>query len=242
MENRYQRQTILPQIGVVGQIKLKKARVAIIGCGALGSAVANNLARAGIGYLRLIDGDKVTITNLHRQQIYTEKDVIQEKFKVNAAKDFLRSSNSEVKIDSYTEYISQYNIGNFLSDIDLIIDATDNFKARMVINDYALTSKLPWVHGSALGFEGRVILFKPKEICYRCLVPDIPSEDVIPTPESYGVFGPLTYIIGSLQATEAVKYFLDPEKYNSTLLSIDIWNQQWQVLNVLKNESCQYCN
>lgn len=242
MENRYHRQLILPQIGVVGQIKLGKARVAIIGCGALGSAVANNLVRAGVGYIRLIDGDKVSITNLHRQQIYTEKDVTQEKYKVHAAKEFLLSSNSEAKIDSYTEFISKYNIGSFLSDIDLVIDATDNFKARMIINDYTISSNLPWVHGSALGFEGRVVLFKPKLGCYRCLVPEIPSEDLIPATESYGIFGPLTYIIGSLQATEAIKYLLDPKAYMSNLLFIDIWQQQWQVIKLTKNEQCSYCN
>ena len=240
--NRYQRQICLKQVGEDGQQKLLQARVAVIGCGALGSSVANNLARAGIGFLRLIDGDTVNISNLHRQQIYSEEDVLQNCNKAVAARKFLLAANSEIEINSFPHYLNQGNAGLALSGVDLIIDATDNFSSRMLINELTIEQNTPWVHGAVLGFEGRVILFQPGQGCYRCLVPSIPSPAIIPKPEEYGVFGPLAVIAGSLQATEAIRYLINPKDYSSRLLSIDIWHQQMQVIGFQRKESCPFCS
>ena len=237
MDNRYSRQIAFSKIGTQGQERILQARIAIVGMGALGSASANNLARAGIGLLRLIDSDTVEITNLQRQLLYTEADAKSDVPKVDAARLYLQKINSEIEIDSVKEKLTPSNAEDLLSNIDIVIDGTDNIDARYLINETCNKLGIPWVYGAALGSTGAVFACIPGSVCFRCLFPEDNS-----TGESCitnGVLHSLTTIVSSLQVTEAMKILMGVP--TSGFLTFDIWNNYFECIKIEQNPDCPVC-
>lgn len=204
--SRYDRQQRFAPIGAAGQQKIERARVLVIGVGALGSVIAELLARAGVGYLRLVDRDTVDWSNLQRQALYTEADAAAGLAKVQAAAKHLSAINSSIEVQPIAADVTAGNISELAAGLDLIIDGTDNFEIRFLINDVAWENGIPWIHGGCLGASGQVFAFRPgKTICFRCLVPTVPDPNSLTTCDAAGVLGPATHTIASLQAMEALK-------------------------------------
>jgi molybdopterin/thiamine biosynthesis adenylyltransferase/rhodanese-related sulfurtransferase len=199
---RYNRQTILPEIGVEGQEKLKKTRVLVIGAGGLGCPILQYLNAVGVGTLGIIDDDTVSVSNLQRQILYTEDEV--EMLKVDAAKRRLLSQNSETNIETYPYSIDKQNALEIIDKYDIVVDGCDNFATRYLVNDACVILKKKWVFGSILKFEGQVSVFDGEVgPTYRCLFPDIPTDS--PDCNTIGVIGTLPGVIGMVQANEVVK-------------------------------------
>lgn len=202
---RYDRQIILPQLGIDGQIRLKRSKVLIVGIGALGAPVAMYLAGAGIGEIGLIDADVVSISNLHRQIIH---DIRGENInKAIYAKEKLESLNNYIKVNAYSEFLLPDNAENIISKYDFVIDATDNFQTKFLINDVCVLQNKAFCHAGILGFQGQVITYVPdKGPCYRCIFEEVPKDKDIPNCSTAGVIGAMAGVIGSIQALEAIKY------------------------------------
>lgn len=207
---RYGRQLILRQVGIDGQEKLKHARVLVIGAGGLGAPCLMYLAAAGVGSIGIVDHDLVDLGNLQRQIIYRTADVGE--FKVAASRTALLSMNSNVKIHEFQEKLDASNAIHIFSDFDVVVDCTDNFSARYLINDTALALKLPIVHGSVFQFEGQVALLNYRNgPCYRCIFPEAPPSGVAPSCSEAGVIGVIPGLIGVLQATTVIKSIIGME-------------------------------
>ncbi len=204
---RYSRHLIMPEVGVEGQEKLKAAKVLLIGTGGLGSPAALYLAAAGVGTLGLIDFDKVDFSNLQRQIIHSTKSV--GKPKVDSAKERLAEINPNVKVVTYDEMLTKDNIMRILKDYDILLDGTDNFQTRYLVNDACVFMKKPFVYGSIFRFDGQATVFYPgKGPCYRCLFAEPPPPGMIPSCAEGGVLGILPGVIGVIQATEVVKLII----------------------------------
>ncbi len=201
---RYKRHLMLPQVGEVGQHKLCDSSIAIIGAGGLGSPVALYLAAAGVGHLRIIDSDRVDLSNLQRQVIHTTDDI--EKKKVVSAKEKIKAINPDVEVESVCEYFSHENAATLLDGCDLAIDATDNLESKFLINDSCVALNKPFVHGAINQFSGNVMTVLPGTATLRDLFPTPPAD--MKASSSYGVLGVIPGIIGSIQAAEALKYVL----------------------------------
>ena len=203
---RYDRQIILPQIGIEGQMKLKKAKVLIIGTGGLGAPAALYLAGAGIGQIGLMDADSVSLSNLQRQIIFGENKVGENK--ADAAKEVLQRLNSKIKINVYDEFLTPQNAEKIISEYDFVIDAVDNFETKFLINDTCVLLRKAFCHGGILRFQGQVMTYVPDAgPCYRCIFEEIPDKSDVPNCSQAGVIGAMAGIIGSVQALEAVKFF-----------------------------------
>src|SRR5512139_2795982 len=204
---RYSRHLLMPEVGMDGQRKLKGARIVCVGAGGLGSPVAIYLAAAGVGTIGLVDFDEVDQTNLQRQVLYSTSDVGRPK--LEAAVDRLRALNPNVTVETHETPLSSANALSILRAYDLVVDGTDNFPARYLINDACVLVGLPFVHGRVFRFEGQVAVFAaPGGPCYRCLYPEPPPPFLVPTCAEAGVLGVLPGIIGTIQATEAIKLIL----------------------------------
>lgn len=222
--SRYSRQIALPQVGPEGQAKLANARVAIVGVGALGSAASLYLAAAGVGHLRLIDADRVNISNLQRQIIHATPDIGSPK--VDSASAKLNALNPEVEIDPRPVMISPHNAVQLLSDVDFVIDATDNFDARYLINDTCVAISKPFCHGSIRQWMGQVTTYTPGMPDFRSLFPTPP-----PSSPHIGPLGMVAGVVGSLQASEALKYILGTGSLlTGHLLIIDTLNNIFTTL------------
>jgi molybdopterin/thiamine biosynthesis adenylyltransferase len=243
--SRYARQTRLQMIGMEGQTRLSRASVAVLGCGALGTVAADILARAGVGRLRLIDRDVVEWTNLQRQSLYTEQHARDARAKADAACESLSKVNSEIVCEAMVSDVTADNIGSLLEGCDLVVDATDNFGIRFLLNDYSLEQKLPWVHGGCVGTGGQVAFFSGKGFpCFRCLVPTMPPASAVATCDTAGVLGSATHAIASLQATEALKWLTNhPEAMLQGVWSIDFWTNRNRIITLLASvsEKCPAC-
>ena len=200
--SRYSRQTVLPFVGEQGQARLGSARVGVLGCGALGTVVAELLTRAGVGYLRIIDRDVVELSNLQRQTLFTEDDARQRLPKAMAAEQRLRQINSEVSVEAVVTDYSWHNALALVTDLDLVVDATDNYLTRLTLNDACLELGIPWVYGGAIGAIGMSANFFPQGPCFRCLVRDLPAPGVGESCDVSGVFGPVTVVVGAIQAAD----------------------------------------
>jgi molybdopterin/thiamine biosynthesis adenylyltransferase len=231
---RYSRQEVLPQIGPEGQARLKRARALIVGCGALGSVSAELLTRAGIGFLRIVDRDLVELTNLQRQLLFDESDAAREIPKSIAAAERLQKINSELEIDPVVADCSAVNIES-LADVDLILDGTDNISTRYLINDFAVREGIPWIYGACVGVEGRVWGIWPnRTACLRCVFPEPPNANELPTCDTAGVLGPAATIVGGFQAAMAIRFIVEGESATSNsvgLLSFDVWTGQFRSLS-----------
>jgi adenylyltransferase/sulfurtransferase len=243
--NRYSRQILFSPIGLKGQKKLRKAKVVVIGCGGLGSVIVNNLVRSGIGFIRLVDKDKLEISNLQRQMLFDEQDVKKNLFKVNAAKEKLGLINSEVKIETIIDKLNNNNIEKIINDVDLILDGTDNFKTRFLINKICVKSNKPWIYGSVAAGYGMVYSILPgKAPCFSCIFKRTPPKKLITTSSNAGILNSAVNIIASIQTTEALKFLTGNfDSMIKGLLSIDIWNFSIEVIDIKKNEKhkCKIC-
>ncbi|MEH7081472.1 ThiF family adenylyltransferase [Neobacillus drentensis] len=239
---RYSRQILFQQIGKTGQIKLLNSKVAIVGVGALGTVIANHLVRSGVGYIRLIDRDLVELSNLQRQTLFDEEDASLQLPKVIAAQKRLNKINSSVTIDAHIADINLDNAEELLTGMDCIVDGTDNFMTRFLINDVAVKYRVPWVHGAAVSSRGMFTSIIPgKTPCYRCLFPNVPT-GTGETCDTVGVLSPLTDIIGSFQALEAIKILIG-EKTTPNLEQIDIWDYSTLQMDISegRNPHCPTC-
>ena len=243
--DRYSRQTRFPPLGPDGQAKLAAARVAVVGCGALGSVVAMTLARAGVGFLRLIDRDIPELSNLPRQVLFDEADVAAGLPKAVAAAGRLATINSEISIEPVVADLSAANAADLLGGCDVIVDGSDNFEARFLVNEVACRRLVPWVHGGAIGAEGRVLAIVPgRTACLRCLIPEPPAAGSLPTCDTAGIIGPAAVVVGAVEAAEAIKLVVGaPEAASNRLLVCDLWNNVWRTVDLapLVAAGCPTC-
>ncbi len=225
-EDRYLRQIAYEQIGAAGQRRLSRSRAVLIGCGAMGGVQADWLVRAGLGFLRLVDFDRPWVGNLHRQILFDESAVRRGLSKVAAAGEYLRRANGDVELECVEARADADNIEGLAEGVDLILDGTDNFAARYVINDVAVGRGLPWVYGGVVAGYGNVMTIVPGQTpCLRCLFPVMPEEGEIDEAETVGVLGPAVGVIGSLMAVEAMKILTDREDaVCRRLLTMDVWS------------------
>jgi adenylyltransferase/sulfurtransferase len=241
--NRYERQIALPPIGREGQKNIAAARIAVIGVGALGSTSASLLARAGAGFLRLIDRDCVSLSNLHRTGLFDEQDAAQSKPKALAAANHLAAVNSEVKWDARVIHANGENIEELLTGIDLVIDGSDNYELRFTLNEACDYLRIPWVYGGVLGTSGTVMPIIPgKTPCFRCLVSQLPTPGTYPTCATAGVLGAIPHIVASIQVTEGLKLLLGtPTSLMPRLLLFDAWNNEFEYIEAHQEPSCPTC-
>ncbi|HBN77652.1 MAG TPA: thiamine biosynthesis protein ThiF [Planctomycetaceae bacterium] len=243
--DRYRKQTLFSGIGEAGQKQLQNARVAIVGCGALGSVLAETLARAGVGYLRIIDRDFVDLSNLQRQHLFDEDDVLAHLPKAIAAQKKLRRINSEIVIESHVEDLHASNIEQLLASCTLIMDGTDNFETRFLLNDYALESNTPWISGGVIAARGQVFTVIPhRTACLRCILEEEPPQTE--TCDTAGVIGPAVNVIASLQATRALQWIASAgQLIDQRMTIVDLWEgsfQQIDLSSLSDNQSCPACN
>ncbi len=233
--NRYDRQIIIEQIGPEGQEKLKRSRVAIAGVGGLGSPIAIYLTAAGIGTIRLIDHDRVSLSNLNRQILHWAEDV--GKKKVLSAEKKLQKLNSEVKIEAIEETITDTNVSQLLEGCEAIVDAMDNLPTRYILNRCAIEKNLPFFHGAIRGFEGRAMTILPgKTACLRCMYRGSVPEEKFP------VIGVTPAVIGSIQATEVIKYLLGiGQLLTNRLLMYDGLEALFTEFIINRNPECDHC-
>lgn len=230
-------------IGKVGQQKISEKHVLILGCGALGSANADNLARAGVGKLTLIDRDYVEISNLQRQQLYTEQDVYNQIPKAIAAKKRLQEINSEIDIEAHVMDASVTSLEPLLTGIDLVMDATDNFDTRFLLNDMLQKYSIPWIFGSCVGSTGMSYTILPNQTpCLRCLLDAIPVSGA--TCDSVGIISPAVQMVVAHQTTEALKILIENQKsLRTSLVTFDLWNNHYHMMKVdrAKKQTCPAC-
>jgi len=238
---RYSRHIILEQVGGVGQEKLLSSKVLIVGAGGLGSPAALYLAAAGVGTIGIIDADKVDLTNLQRQIIHHTSDLGVEK--VKSAENKMRAINPEVTVKTYHQPAKADNIREIIREYDFVIDGTDNFPAKFLINDACYFEKIPFSHAGILKFYGQLITVLPGETtCYRCIFNAPPPAGAVPSCSQAGVLGVLAGVIGSLQATEAIKYLLGVGRLlTDTLLTYDALEMEFRAVKLNRNPNCPLC-
>lgn len=243
MDTRYSRQLLFAPIGRIGQERLGKSRVAVVGMGALGTVLANHMVRAGVGFVRLIDRDFVEPSNLQRQMLYDENDARHHLPKVIAAYEKLHQINSDVTIEPIIADVTAVNAEQLLQDCDLILDGTDNFQIRFLLNDVAVKHRIPWVYGGAVSSKGMFAAIRPHETpCLRCLFPHPPAGGE--TCDTAGVIGPIIHIVASYQAVEGLKLLLGDEKnYNPNLEHMEVWRNLHTQMNIgsSRNPDCPTC-
>ena len=232
---KYERQLLIEGFGVESQQRLKKAKVAIAGIGGLGGVIAIYLTAAGVGKLRLIDRDIVEITNLNRQILYGDKDI--GKKKVDAARSRLISLNKDVEVEAVCEMIRPENSSNLFKDLDVIVDALDNFETRFILNDVSINNGIPLSHGAVRGFEGRATTIVPgKTVCLKCIYPTVPDFGISP------VIGVAPAVIGSIQATEVIKYITGiGEMLINRLLLYDGLSMEFSQIKLKRRSDCEAC-
>ncbi len=243
---RYSRQMRFYGIGEAGQRRLLESRVTLCGCGALGTVLANVLVRAGVGHLRLIDRDFIETSNLQRQVLFDERDVADNLPKAEAASRKLAAINSSVHIEPVVTDIDRTNIMELVGDADLILDGTDNFEIRYLINDAAVKLSKPWVYGGCIGSHGQTMTILPGETpCLRCVFEAAPAPGEAGTCETAGVLGPIVNIVASYQATEALKILTGKrETVNRELIYIDVWEniqKRIKIAPLLGKVDCPCC-
>ncbi len=245
VDERYSRQILFPGIGAEGQQKLAAARVAIVGCGATGSALAGLLARAGVGTLCIIDRDYVEPSNLQRQSLFDERDAEQSLPKAIAAARKIAAFNSEIAIEPQVQDLVPANIELLLAGMSLILDGTDNFETRYLINDYAVDRSLPWIYSAAVGSYAVTLNILPGQTaCLACLFPDSPR-GMVETCETSGILNSAVNLVASIAATEALKFLIagpSAPHLRRTLLSFDVWtNQHAEISAATPRHGCRAC-
>jgi molybdopterin/thiamine biosynthesis adenylyltransferase len=230
VDDRYSRQILFSGIGEEGQRRLAAARVLIVGCGALGSAHAESLARAGVGDLRIVDRDFVEPSNLQRQTMFTESDAEQRLPKAIAAADHLRQINSQIEIERQIIDVNYSNIEQLIEGCSLVIDGTDNFSTRYLINDACVKHNITWIYGAAVGSYGVTMTVRPHETaCLRCVFEEAPPAASAPTCDTAGVIMPIINVVSAVQVTEALKLLTGRiENLHGSLMQFDVWRNEWR--------------
>ncbi len=241
---RYHRQTLLPQIGEAGQLRLGASRVLVVGCGALGTTLADQLTRAGVGHLTIIDRDIVELTNLQRQTLFDESDAAKELPKAIAAANRLRSINSTIAISPIVADMHSGNIEDLIKPgFDLLLDGTDNVQTRYLINDVSVKHRIPWIYGAAVATEGRVMsIVPPSTPCLRCIFPRPPGPQDLQTCDTAGVLGMGASIVANYQAIEAIK-ILTGASPTASLICFDFWTPRMHSVSIAdaKVVDCPCC-
>lgn len=238
---RYSRHILLPEIGGKGQKKIKAAKVLVIGTGGLGSPVAYYLAAAGVGTIGIIDDDVVDLSNLQRQILHSTPDLGRPK--VISAKEKLEAINPEIKVIAYQQRLNASNVLEIIKEYDIVVDGTDNFSTRFVTNDACVLANKPFVHGGILQFFGQVMTIVPGEgPCFRCVFHEPPPEGSVPTCQEAGVVGALPGTIGTIQATEVIKYIIGAGKLLvGRMLMYEALDMTFREVKLSRNEECAIC-
>ncbi len=238
---RYSRHLILADVGVEGQQKISEARVLVIGAGGLGAPILLYLAAAGVGTLGVVDGDVVDLTNLQRQVIHFTEDV--DHAKVESAREKIGRMNPDVSVQTHNEMVNSTNILEIIQDYDFVVDGTDNFPAKFLINDACVIAKKPFSHAGILRFQGQTMTVIPGEsACYRCVFPEPPPSNAVPTCSQAGVLGALAGVFGTLQATEVLKYVIGKGNLlTNRLMTFDAFKMEFRNVNIKKRENCAAC-
>jgi len=242
-EERYSRQVLFHGIGAAGQRRLASARVAIVGCGATGSALASLLARAGVGCLRIIDRDYVEPSNLQRQSLFDENDAAESVPKALAAARKIAAFNSGIVVEPQVADLTPANVASLLANSDLVLDGTDNFETRYLVNDYAVEQGRPWIYAAAVGSYGVTMDILPGETaCLACVFP-APPRGVVETCDTSGILNSAVNLAASVQATEALKLLVGArDRLRRTLLSFDVWtNERSEISTARPRADCQTC-
>ena len=232
--DRYSRQMLFEPIGEAGQRRLLDSRVTLIGCGALGTVLANTLARAGVGFLRIADRDFIEMNNLQRQVLFDEQDIAEGLPKAEAACRKLAAANSSISVEPHVTDVNPGNIESLCDGAHLILDGTDNFETRFLINDVAVKLDIPWIYGACVAGEGLVMPILPHETpCLRCIWEDAPPAGMSPTCDTVGVLSPVVNIVASFQAVHALKILTgNADDLNRDLLTIDGWGCRVRGMNM----------
>ncbi|MCR5167378.1 MAG: thiazole biosynthesis adenylyltransferase ThiF [Oscillospiraceae bacterium] len=239
---RYSRHIILKEVGAKGQKKLSQAKVLIIGAGGLGAPAALYLAAAGVGTIGIVDADEVDLSNLQRQVIHSTADI--GKPKVQSAKETMEAINPDVTVNTYHTFVTSGNVLDLIKDYDFILDGTDNFPAKFLINDACVMAKKPFSHAGIIRFKGQLMTYVPGQgPCYRCVFKNPPPKDAVPTCKQAGVIGAMGGVIGSLQAMEAVKYIVGAgDLLTGYLLTFDALKMEWHKVKLPSDTSkCAVC-
>jgi adenylyltransferase/sulfurtransferase len=245
LQEKYSRQMLFAGIGPEGQQQLLASRAAIVGCGAIGAAAANLLVRAGVGYLRIIDRDFVEPSNLQRQTLFDESDALNVLPKAVAAERKLRSINSSVAIEGVVADLTPHNAESLLDGVELLLDGTDNFETRFLINDVAVKSGRPWIYAAAVASYGLTMAMRPgATACLACLLESgTATQGLEETCDTIGVIGPIVNLISSVQVAEALKFLSgQPEALLGRLFSCDIWTGRMQSIGVARHPECRACS
>ncbi|MDR3255827.1 MAG: molybdopterin-synthase adenylyltransferase MoeB [Synergistaceae bacterium] len=238
---RYSRHMILDEVGVKGQKKIMKGRALIIGAGGLGAPAALYLAASGVGVIGIADADAVDLSNLQRQVIHTTPDV--GKPKVESARETMQAINPDVEVRTHKFFVTADNISSLIADYDFVIDGTDNFPAKFLINDACVISKKPFSHAGIIRFQGQLMTWVPGEgPCYRCLFNNPPPPDAVPTCRQAGVIGAMAGVIGCLQAMEAIKFFTGAGKLlTGSLLTYNALSMDFRKIKLARRPGCAVC-
>lgn len=239
---RYSRHMLLNSVGAEGQERLRRSRVLIVGAGGLGSPVALYLAAAGVGTIGLVDDDRVELSNLQRQIIHTTANL--GKRKADSAKEMLLGLNPYVKVETYPMRAAEGNISSLINGYDIVVDCVDNFETKFLINDACVLAEKPFVHGGVLQFHGQVLTYVPSAgPCYRCIFEEVPTEGSVPVCSEVGVMGAMVGVIGSLQATEVLKYLLGiGELLTGRMLIVDGLSMKFrEAVFAHPSPSCRVC-
>lgn len=222
---RYRKQTLFAPVGEQGQRRISAGRALVVGCGALGSVIAETLVRSGVGLVRIVDRDYVELSNLQRQVLFDEQDVAERLPKAVAAARKLQRINSSITIEAHVADVDNTNILQFVRGVDVIVDGSDNFEVRFLINDASLETGIPWVNGGVIGSHGQVMPVIPgRTPCLRCLMADVPEPGATETCDTAGVLGPAVNIVASLECVEAIKLMIGTEPdADPALIVIDVW-------------------
>ena len=243
--DRYSRQTLLPEIGTDGQKRLLASSVAIIGCGALGTVIASGLVRAGVGRVRIVDRDTIELNNLQRQVLFDEEDIAKGLPKAVAAVEKLKKVNSQVELEPVVADVSPDNVERLISDVDLVLDGTDNFEARYLVNDACVKHDVPWVYAAVIATYGMTMAILPhRGPCFRCFLPERPLPGATPTCDTVGVLSTAVNVIASLELTEGLKILLGRnEELLGKLLYVDVWDGTLNQLEISKPAGlCPACD
>lgn len=244
MNERYSRQILFREIGREGQERLLASRVLVVGCGALGASHAEMLSRAGVGSLRIVDRDFVEFTNLQRQTLFSESDAAERLPKAIAAKRRIAEINSEIEVEAIVADVNNSNIEALIAGCDLVLDGTDNFQIRYLVNDACVKHELPWIYGAAVSSYGTTMTIRPGETpCLRCIFEEMPDAGSAPTCDTAGVIMPIIASISAIQVAEAVKLLVgDTASLHRSLVQIDLWASDWRKIKLAgPNEDCICC-
>ena len=237
---RYSRHILLQDVGVEGQDRINKGKVLIVGAGGLGAPVALYLAAAGVGTIGIIDGDVVDLSNLQRQIIHFTPDV--NKPKVISAKEKINLINPDVHVITYQKLLTAENALEIIQDYDFIVDGTDNFPVKFLINDACVIAKKPFSHGGILRFDGQTFTYVPGKACYRCLFHSPPPPDAVPTCSQAGVLGAIAGMLGTIQAAEVLKYLTGVgDLLTNRLLTFNAKTMEFRTINTKPTENCPVC-